>query len=152
MRTALLAVATGGTGLVGGVFLAFSTAVMPALSGTDPRTFVAVMTRINVVIVNPLFLLLLLGSPAVLLVAALLGGPRRGWVVLALLLGLAALAVTMTVNVPLNTALAHAADPAAGRAAFERAWNTAHLARTVLTAGSFAACLVALAGAAARLR
>lgn len=152
MRTALLAAATGGTGLVGGVLLAFSLAVMPALAATDARTFVAVMNRIDVAIVNPLFLLLLLGSPAVLLVAALLPGPRRGWVVLALVLGVVALVGTMAVNVPLNTALARAADPVAGRAAFERAWNAAHLVRTVLTAGSFAAGLVALAGAAVRVR
>ena len=37
---------------------------MRALAGTDDRTFVEVMQRINVVIVNPWFLISFLGSIA----------------------------------------------------------------------------------------
>jgi uncharacterized membrane protein len=153
MRAVLLAVATGGTGLVAGVFLAFTIAVVPALGASDARTFVATMNRINVAIVNPVFMLLLFGAPVIFAVAALLGGPRRGWVILALVLNLAALVITMVVNVPLNNALAAAdlADPAAARSAFENAWNAAHTVRTVLLAGSLAASIVALAGAAERV-
>lgn len=146
MRNVLLAVATGGTGLVAGIFLAFSIAVMPALGGTDARTFVTVMNRINVVIVNPLFMLLLFVSPILLLVATLLGGPKRGLVVVALVLNLVALLITMAVHVPLNNGLANTAlDADSARSAFERAWNVAHTVRTVLMAGTLATAVTALA-------
>jgi uncharacterized membrane protein len=146
MRNVLLAVATGGTGLVAGLFLAFSIAVMPALAGTDARTFVTVMNRINVVIVNPLFLLLLFVSPILLFVATLLSGPKRGLVVVALVLNLVALVITMAVNVPLNNALANTGvDVDAARSVFERAWNIAHTVRTVLMAGTLATSVAALA-------
>lgn len=152
MRNVLLAIATGTTGLTAGVFLAFSVSVMPALGASDPRTFVTTMNRINVAIVNPIFMLLLFGSPVILVIVSLLAGPRRGWVILALVLNLAAVVVTMVVNVPLNNGLARTGltDPVAARSAFENLWNAAHLVRTVLLAGSLSAAIVALAGAAER--
>ncbi len=139
----LLVPATFGTGLVAGLFLAFSVAVMPGLRATDDAVFLATMQRINVAIVNPLFLVLFLGSP-VLLAAATFVGPRDVFLVLALLVHLAGLAVTPVVNIPLNNALAVASDPGPARAAFEVPWNRAHTLRTVLMAASFALCLVAI--------
>ena len=139
----LLVVATFGTGLVTGLFAGFSVAVMPGLRATDDQVFLATMQRINVAIVNPVFLLLFLGSPA-LLVAAVVVGPRDAVLVAGLVLHLVALAVTFAVNIPLNNALDAATDPAPGRAAFERPWNRAHTLRTLLMAASFALCLVAL--------
>jgi uncharacterized membrane protein len=142
LGTVLLLVATFGTGAVTGLFLAFSVAVMPGLRATDDAVFLSAMQRINVAIVNPVFLLVFLGSPLLLLVAALVG-PRNAWLWAALALHLAGFAVTPAVNVPLNNALDAATDPGPARAAFERPWNRAHAVRTVLMAASFAACLVA---------
>ena len=53
---AALIAATLGTGLIGGLFFGFATAVMPGLARTDDRTFVATMQGINEAILNPLFL------------------------------------------------------------------------------------------------
>ncbi|MCW2756659.1 MAG: hypothetical protein JWO46_405 [Nocardioidaceae bacterium] len=148
MKTSLLPVATAGTGLVAGLFVAFAIAVMPALHGADARTFVVTMQRINVSIVNPLFLLLFLGSPVVLGIGAFLAehGPERRWALAAFGLTVVALVVTFAVNIPLNDRLAAAGstDPAAAREAFEHTWNVANVARTVLMSASFAASLVAL--------
>ena len=140
--TVLLLVATFGTGAVTGLFLAFSVAVMPGLRATDDTVFLSAMQRINVAIVNPVFLLVFLGSPLLLLVAALVV-PRNAWLWAALALHLAGFAVTPAVNVPLNDALDAATDPGPARVAFERPWNRAHAVRTLLMAASFAACLVA---------
>ncbi len=51
------------SGLLAGLYLAFSIAVMPALTRLPDDLFVLAMTRINTVIVNPAFLLLFLGAP-----------------------------------------------------------------------------------------
>jgi uncharacterized membrane protein len=143
--TVLLLAATAGTGLVAGLFVCFSVAVMPGLRRVDDEAFLSSMQRINVAIVNPLFLLLFLGSP-VLLVAAAVVGPRDTWLLAASALHLLALLVTFAVNIPLNNRLDAATDPAPARTAFEPPWTRAHTVRTLLMAVSFVGCLVALAG------
>jgi len=148
MRASLLPVATAGTGLVAGLFVAFAIAVMPALHRADARTFVVTMQHVNVSIVNPVFLLLFLGSPVLLGVGAFHAepGPGRRWSLVAFGLSVVALVVTFVISIPLNNRLAAAgsADPAAAREAFERPWTTANIARTILMTGSLAACLAAL--------
>ena len=52
------------SGLIAGVFFAYAVSVMPALRSMDDATFVSVLNRINVVIVNPVFLVVFLGAPA----------------------------------------------------------------------------------------
>jgi uncharacterized membrane protein len=103
------------------------------------------MRNINTAIVNPIFLLILFATPVVLLTAVILGAGRRAWVLVSLLLLIGALAITFTVNIPLNEGLERAgtADPETVRAAFERDWNTANIIRTLLATGSLIACAVA---------
>ena len=65
MRTVqnlVLVSATVTTGLVAGLLGGFACAVMPALRGADDRTFVDVMQRINVAILNPVFLTVFMGD------------------------------------------------------------------------------------------
>jgi uncharacterized membrane protein len=50
---ATLVAGTVTTGLMAGLFAAFSYAVMPGLARTDDATFVRSMQRINVAILNP---------------------------------------------------------------------------------------------------
>ena len=147
MKTNLLLAATWGTGLVAGLFVAFAIAVMPALHGADARTFVVAMQRINVSIVNPLFLAIFMVAPVVLGVSSfLVHGPERRWALAGFVLTVVALVITFAVNIPLNDRLAAAgtSDPEAARTAFEHTWNVANIARTVVMSGSFLACLAAL--------
>ena len=126
-----------GAGLVAGVFVAFSVAVMPALRRRPADAGVAVMQEVNRVIVGPVFLLLFLGTGVLAVVAAVLD--LRD-VPGAALYVVGALGVTMAVNVPLNNRL-----DAEGEPVWERyltrwtAWN--HLRALAATA---AAVLLAL--------
>src|SRR4051794_32329354 len=96
LRGAALIAATLTTGLVAGLFFAYSCSVMPALRGVDDRTFVDTMQRINVAIVNGWFLLAFLGAAAFGVLAAFLrfGRPGFGWVLAGAVLYLATIAIT----------------------------------------------------------
>lgn len=146
-RLALLATVASAvcSGLMGGIFLAFSTSVMPGLSRLPVAHGMAAMQRLNAAILNPLFLLLFVGSAAVaalVLVTAPFADSEHGaWRVagaVAYLVG--AIGLTAFVNVPLNNALA-AADPEtpAGEALWRRylsRWTTANHVRAVASFGA----------------
>jgi uncharacterized membrane protein len=51
-----------GTGLMAGVFFAFSVAVMPALRRLSPSSGLATMQAINRAILNPVFMLVFMGT------------------------------------------------------------------------------------------
>lgn len=142
-----------GSGLIAGVFFAFSSFVMGALARLPADQGIAAMQSINRVVINPVFMLVFLGTAvgcAAIGVASIAGAPLPG--ARCLLAGCAAyllgtLLVTMAFNVPRNNALA-ALDPAgADSAAFWRnyvsgwtAWNhvrmvAAAAAATLLTLG-----------------
>jgi uncharacterized membrane protein len=132
------------SGLLAGVFLAFAVGVMPALRAVDSRTFVHVMNRVNVVIVNPVFLLVFLGAPA--LAVAGLFVERSGPSVAGAVLGVATLVVTIAWNIPLNNDLAAVSlDGAvdAARRHFETSWTVGNIVRTLTGAGCFVCLLLA---------
>lgn len=137
-----------GTALMAGLYFIFSVAVMTALSRIAPASGMAAMQSINVVILNPWFLLTFAGTAAIcaiLAIMALLRWSEPGAVLLlvACVLYLAGnIGVTMVFNVPLNNALA-AADPASadGAAVWSRylsTWTRWNHVRTL-------SCLAALA-------
>jgi len=148
----LLIVAIVGSGLGAGIFLAFSSGVMPGLARASDDTYVSAMREMNIAIpkspafVLPLFLPpLLLGGAAV---AAFAGGET----VTGVLLAVAAVAfliggplLTGGRNIPLNNALeaSRGSDAAAARAAFDRPWRAWNHARTLLTLAGFAIAVVA---------
>ncbi|GAA2612061.1 hypothetical protein GCM10010399_48690 [Dactylosporangium fulvum] len=155
LRTIVLAAATLLVGLSAGVFFAYSTSVMLALKKVDDRTFVDVMQKINMAILNPWFLTAYVGALLTAIAAILLylSGGHRGplpWLIAAALLYGVAFVVTAAVNVPLNDQLAAAgpvdriADPAAVRASFEAGWVRWNLIRTVASAGSLLALAIGL--------
>jgi uncharacterized membrane protein len=143
-----------GSGLVAGIFFAFSAFLMSALSRLPPHQGVAAMQSINVAVLNPWFFAVFFGTAAacvILVVFALfnwkgLGAiyPLAGSVVY--LLG--STLVTMVFNVPLNQALA-VVEPASaeGAALWTRylstwtAWNHVRAAASVLAAASFIVAL-----------
>lgn len=155
LRTASLVAATLTTGLTAGVFFAYATSVMTALGQGDDRTFVDVMQRINVVIINPWFMFAFLGTVGFTVLAAALHlgkGVRATllWIAVALLLNVIAFFVTSGVNVPLNNQLANAGDPAhiadlaAVRAQFETSWVRWNIVRAVIHTLAFLVLMGAL--------
>lgn len=112
MRTALALLACIGAGTVGGVFFAFSTFVMKALAQLPASQGVAAMQRINVVVLNPMFLGVFMGT-AVLAVGCIAVSffpwtPSRSPLLLAagLLYLVGTFFVTIAFNVPRNERLA----------------------------------------------
>src|SRR6218665_2684394 len=109
-----------GCGLVAGVFFAFSVFIMRALALLPPAQGIAAMQSINIVVINPLFLGVFLGTAIVcagLAIASLLDWSRlgSGWLLAgAVLYIVGTLFVTMTCNVPRNNLLA-AIDPASAQ-------------------------------------
>ncbi|WP_030186778.1 DUF1772 domain-containing protein [Streptomyces sp. NRRL S-813] len=147
LRSLVLLAATLTTGLMAGLYFAFSVAVMPALARADDRTFIETMQRVNVAILNGWFSLAFGGALVLGVVAAVLhrggaGRPVLPWIIAGVVLYAASLVVTMGFNVPLNNHLADAGapgrihDPAAVRARFESAWVHWNIARTLVTAGA----------------
>ncbi|ESY94076.1 DUF1772 domain-containing protein [Mesorhizobium australicum] len=115
-------VAAIGSGVVGGVFFAFSTFVMAALVRLPVPTGIAAMNSINITVITPTFMTALFGTGLICLVliaAALLGWSHSGtyWLLAGAVLYLVGNPiVTMAFNVPLNDALA-AVDPASSNGA-----------------------------------
>ena len=138
------------TGLMAGIYLAFSLAVMPGLRASDDDTFVRTMRAMNRAIVNPVFFLVFLG-PLLLGMIAVLSrlpdGDGLEQAAVGLLLYVATLVITAAVSVPLNNALDEAPGDALSaevRARFEQRWVRWNLVRTALAAAAFLAHVLAV--------
>ena len=147
----LTIVAGLGSGLIAGVFFAFSTFVMKALARLPAAAGIAAMQSINVVVINPLFLGVFLGTAPVCV--AVMAGAVMHWEkpgAAYLLCGgalylVGTFGVTVACNVPLNNALAAVAPADAGAesrwADYVRrwtAWNHVRTAAALAALGSFA--------------
>lgn len=142
------------TGLTGGVYLAFTTMVMPALHGAGTAEAVATMQRVNVAAVRAPFMIVFFGSAATAVAAAIAqvaSGHLTSLGALRLIgagLAVGAFAITVAVNVPLNDALA-ATTPGTAEAAttwarFEGSWGTANLVRGLASIAATAALVASL--------
>jgi uncharacterized membrane protein len=143
-----------GSGLIGGVFFAFSTFIMRALARLPASQGVAAMQRINLDVINPLFLAPFLGT-AVVSACAILGAlmgwsePRAPFLLAGGALYLVGtFLVTIGFNVPLNDALAplhpgHPDTEPRWRHYVRRwsLWNHVRTAAALLGAGS---CTIAI--------
>jgi uncharacterized membrane protein len=129
-----------GCGLVGGVFFAFSTFVMKALSRLPPHEGIAAMQSINLVVLNPLFLTVFLGTSLGCLLSVLISllrwqepGAAYRLIGSGLFL-IGSFLITAIVNVPMNERLA-LIDPAGTDAAmrwtsYVTSWTTWNHLRT----------------------
>lgn len=150
LREAALILGVVSVGLMAGLFAAFAYAVMPGLGQTDDRSFVASMQRINVVIVNPLFLLVFFGGLGFTVIAAVAYRDLRmfWWIVAGAVLYGVGLLITMAFNIPLNNTLDAAGDPdrigdlRAVRDAFEASWVRWNIARAVIHTAAFAVLVI----------
>ncbi len=143
-----------GSGLVAGIFFAFSTFVMRALGQLPANQGIAAMKAINVTVLNPWFFLAFFGTGAVCLPVAFLAlgsaaGTHRAYLLAGCALYLlGCLLVTVALNVPLNNQLA-SADPDSSRAKAVWAdylsrwtlWNHVRTAASLAAAGLFAMAL-----------
>lgn len=143
-----------GSGLVAGIFFAFSSFVMGALGRIPPEQGINAMQSINVVVINRSFFLAFFGTAALCL--ALLAGAWFWWGTPAgrlLLLGsvvylTGTIGVTIFFNVPLNNALA-AVVPASTEGAtlwahYLDRWTMWNTVRTVAPTASMALFIAAL--------
>lgn len=140
MSVVTLCTATG-SGVVAGVFFAFSTFVMPALARLPAEQGIAAMQAINVTVINRWFMGVMFGTAAaslLLVIAPLLGwgGPgTRLRLAGGLLYLLGTVVVTAAFNVPRNDALAAVsvgtADAAALWSRFLVEWTRWNHVRTV---------------------
>jgi uncharacterized membrane protein len=136
---ALVFLAAIGSGVVAGIFYAFSTFVMAALGRLPAQQGAAAMNAINLAVINPLFMAAFFGTALVCLVLAA-GSlwwwslPGAAWVLAASLIYLAGnIGVTAAFNIPLNNQLA-AGTPAEAAAFWPRylaAWSGWNHVRTV---------------------
>jgi uncharacterized membrane protein len=101
-----------GSGLMAGLLFSFSNFVMKALTRLPPEQGMAAMQLINITIINPMFLLLFLGTAVFCVVLTLYAvSQQQSTTTVLLLVGsvlylVGTVGVTMVFNVPLNNALA----------------------------------------------
>ncbi|MCQ6559564.1 anthrone oxygenase family protein [Paenibacillus mendelii] len=142
-----------GSGLIAGLFFAFSVFMMTALARLPSAQGIAAMQSINVTILNPLFGLVFTGTAVACLFLAItscfrLGEAGTGYLLigsLSYLIG--SFLVTIVFNVPLNDSLA-AIDPSAegssGQwARYIASWMPWNHVRTVATLAALASFFMA---------
>ena len=145
----VLLAATMTMGISAGVFQLYAFAIMPGLRRTDDSTFVSAFQQIDIAIVGPWLFVFFFGSLGFTAVAAALhfGASDRTtlhWIGGALVLYLAVLVITITINVPLNDEIkaageaAEIGDFAAVRERFHKArWVSGNFFRAVASTMAF---------------
>lgn len=137
------------TGLSAGALAVFGYAVLPGLNRAGPQVAVPAMQRMNVAILNPLFMVIFFGGLVLGLVSLWVywGSSLRWWLLAAVALTAAGIAITMAINVPANDRLAAAGDVTTATAAwadFTAIWVRWNTVRAVLTVTSFAVLVAGL--------
>ncbi|SMD08427.1 anthrone oxygenase family protein [Kibdelosporangium aridum] len=154
VRAASLIVTTLLLGLVSGFFYTYSISVMVSLRGTDDRTFVDVMQKINRDVQNPRFFMTFIGSAlfGILTVILFIGQPFSVFlpVLASLVLYLICFGITVRGNVPMNVRLDRygppdkIADVAGVRKEFEDRWVRLNGVRAWFATLGFGAAIWAL--------
>ena|SRR5690625_922857 len=144
-----------GAGTVGGIFFGFSSFIMKALSELPTVQGVATMQRINVVVLNPLFLTLFVGTTVLGVTCVALAffpwSVSRSTLLIAAgaLYVVGSFLVTGRFNVPMNNRLerldAESAEAAAYWPQYVRQWLWWNHVRTGASAASCACSALALA-------
>ena len=144
---ALLIAAILGSGLIAGVFFAFSSFVMPALVRRPADEAAAAMQAVNVTVINWHFLGALFGTALLAVILPWFGNP---WAMAGSLLYLGGtIGVTVFANVPRNERLAklNPAEAASYWPGFHRGWTLWNHLRTLTAVGaafSYTLALLAL--------
>lgn len=142
------------TGLMAGLFYAWSCSVMPGFARLKDREFVAAMQAANRAIQNPVFFAAFFGAPLFLMISTILnyGESTRFALLLAasFIYLIGNFCVTIAGNVPLNNILesfdlssATDEETARQRTAFERRWNVLNHIRAVSSTIAFILVVIA---------
>lgn len=156
LAVAATGVALMASGAMFGFFYAWVSSTMWGLDAIDPRVAMAAMQGMNASVRNPVFGLGFFGTPVVLAAAAAaalwagdrLAGALLGAALVAYTLGVFLL--TLSVNVPMNVALAELSVPqdraeaAAIWSAYSPRWQVFNAVRTVVSGASLALTAAAL--------
>ena len=149
----LIAATAIASAVVAGVFFAFSSFVMRALTRLPPEQGIAAFQSINIVVINPVFMTALFGTGVACAAWTVYAVTRwhdaSAWLIgasLSYLIG--TIIVTMACNVPLNDAMA-ALNPASAEAASRwaecaRQWTAWNHVRTISGIAAAALFLVAM--------
>ena len=143
-----------GSGLIAGVFFAFSAFVMKALARLAPAQGIAAMQSINVVVINPIFFAAFFGTAAgclVLAISSLVRWEKPGAAYLlagSLFYLVGTILVTIMCNVPRNDALA-GIDPTSSEGArlwsdYVASWTAWNHVRTIAALIAAALFMIAL--------
>jgi uncharacterized membrane protein len=142
-----------GCGLIAGVFFAFSSFIMTALARRPSAQGIAAMQSINIAVVNPLFMLVFMGTGVVCLL--LLIGSIGNWqlsnapylLVGSLFYLIGALGVTIGCSIPLNNELAvtqpNSSDAANIWSKYLSRWTAWNHLRTMASLGAVISFLLA---------
>jgi uncharacterized membrane protein len=141
-----------GSGIVGGIFYAFSSFVMTALARIPPAQGIAAMNSIGVAVINVSFMTAFMGTAVLCLVVG--AGSLYRWnqpgakaaLAASVLYLVGCVGVTATFNVPLNEKLASMGDTAQAIAfwpSYVASWSLWNHARSL--AGVLSAALFTLA-------
>jgi uncharacterized membrane protein len=138
--TSILVMAITGAGLITGLLFAFSNFVMRALADLPNDKGMFAMQRVNEKILNPLFLVLFLGTPILCALIAFKSAQQPGTPGSLLMLGgalsylIGPFGITMLFNVPLNNRLAEVGQSDANEAwpAYQKQWQRWNHARTYM--------------------
>ncbi len=143
-----------GSGIIGGVFFAFSTFVMKALARLPSNEGIAAMQSINIVVLNPWFLGVFFATAIACGVAPLFALPQwrepgAGYLILGAALYLVGtFLVTIVFNVPRNKALAliapNAVESANEWAGYLSSWTFWNHVRTIAALAATASFSIAL--------
>ncbi len=142
------------SGLMAGTYLAFSSFIMRAFETLGDQAAADAMNAINRVILRSLFMPLFFGSTVIAALLMLHGlfSSQAADARIGLLAGgiylLGMFAVTAAANVPLNNALAEAADPQTGAGiswpVYESRWTRWNTVRSLASLVALGLCLRAL--------
>lgn len=143
-------IAALGCGLIAGAFFAFSSFVMRALGALPAPNGISAMQSINVIVINPVFLGVFVGTAVVCAVAGIAslldwqGAGSASIIAGSVLYICGCFMVTMFFNVPLNDALAKASPISPEGAEFWAnyldkwtMWNTVRTIASLMASAAF---------------
>ena len=156
LNNIILLIATLTTGLMAGLFYAWSFSVTTGLLKLSDTSYIEAMQSLNKAILNPAFFLIFWGSILSLILVTILHYEQPlssiFWhlLIATVVYLIGSIAVTIVGNVPLNNSLekfqlisSSLEEIKLQRAAFESRWNTLNMIRTISSSLAFIVLIIA---------